>query len=117
MIHKLRLAARQEIDPSPRFRRLLAGGISGVDCRVEADWVGACNVSFLMDGVQHQDVLSSIDDGLLVAGLLSSPTVGASEIRVVAYAAVEGGYNSANEWGHARIGEKALGELLSWWSL
>ncbi|HBO4218295.1 hypothetical protein IPC426_10080 [Pseudomonas aeruginosa] len=112
------LAAWQEIDPPPRFRRLLTGfGISGVDSRVGAGWVGACTVSFLMDGVQHQDVLSSIDDALLVAGLLNSPTVGASEIRVVASAAVEGGYSSAIEWGHARFGEKALGELLSWWSL
>ncbi|HBO1157688.1 TPA: hypothetical protein L4E80_002171 [Pseudomonas aeruginosa] len=112
------LAAWQEIDPPPRFRRLLTGfGISGVDSRVGAGWVGACTVSFLMDGVQHQDVLSSIDDALLVAGLLNSPTVGASEIRVVASAAVEGVYSSAIEWGHARFGEKALGELLSWWSL
>lgn len=71
------LAAWQEIDPPPRFRRLLTGfGISGVDSRVGASWVGACTVSFLMDGVQHQDVLSSIDDALLVAGLLNSPTVG-----------------------------------------
>ncbi|HGJ7700615.1 hypothetical protein ABZQ48_08840 [Pseudomonas aeruginosa] len=117
MIHKLRLAATQGIDPPPRFRRLLAGGISDVDCRVEADWVGACTVSFLMEGVQYQDVLSSIDDALLVAELLSSPTVEASDIRIVASAGVGGGYSSAIEWGYARFGERALGELLSWWLL
>lgn len=114
----LYLAARQEINPSPRFRCLLTGsGVSGVDSTVDG-WVGACAVSFLKDGVRHQDVLPSVDEALLVAWLLTSPIVGASDIRVLAAASVEGSYRSAIEWGYARFGKReALDELLSWWSL
>lgn len=84
--------AGEDVDPSPRFRCLLAGcEASGVDCRVGAYWVGACAVSFLMDGAQRQDVFSSIDDALLAAGLLSSPVVEASDIRILASDCAEGG--------------------------
>lgn len=70
-----------------------------------------------MNGVQCHDVLSSVDDALLVAGLLSSPLTGASDIRILESVGVGDSYCSAIEWGQARFGERVLGELLSWWTL
>ncbi len=113
----LYLASQQEIDVSPRFRLSTECGVPGVESRVGTGWVGACAVSFLMNGVQCHDVLSSVDDALLVAGLLSSPLTGASDIRILESVGVGDSYCSAIEWGQARFGERVLGELLSWWTL
>lgn len=112
---RLHLAARQG-DPSPRFRCLLAGcGIPGVALKVDASWVGACAVSFLLGGIRYLDVLPSVDEAQLVAGLLSSPMLEASDIRVLGSESVEGGYNSVIEWGRVRLGNAVLRDLLSWW--
>lgn len=112
------LASMREIEPSARFRRFLAGrGGLGVDITVADAWVGACAVSFHIDGIQHHDVLPSVDEACLVAGLLSAPITGASDIRVLASESAEGSYSTAIEWGRVRLGEVVLRDLLSWWVL
>ncbi|MDF3842291.1 hypothetical protein P3W55_11290 [Pseudomonas citronellolis] len=112
----LYLIAKQEAKASRRFRRLMAGAtVSGVEFTVDDSWVGACVVSFLIEGVRRHDVLPSVDEAWLVAGLLSSPTAGVSEIRVLPAAGVDGSYRSAVEWG--RSNKELLGELLNWWAL
>ncbi len=112
------LASMREIEPSPRFHRFLAGGGRlGADITVTDAWVGACTVSFLIEGIQYHDVLPSMDEAHLVVELLSSPIVGASDIRILLSESVEGGFSSVIEWGRVRLGNALLRDLLSWWAL
>lgn len=114
---RLHLVARQEIDQQPRFRLLQSGSeVTCVDSRVAAEWVGACTISFCLEGVHRCDVLPSVDEALLAAWLLSSPLSGASDIRVEGSLRRDG-YKSMLDWGEMRLGKVLLRELLSWWSL
>lgn len=111
-------STKKEIELSPRFRGFHKGfSLPGVEFGVDARWAGACAVGFLMDGTRHLDILPSVSEAQLVAGLLGAPIVGAGDIRILASERVEGSYNSAVEWGRVRLGEKALRDVLSWWGL
>lgn len=111
-------SANKEIELSPRFRGFQKGfSLPGVEFGVDASWAGACAVGFLMGGTRYFDILPSASEAQLVAGLLSAPIVGASEIRILASEGAEGSYNSAVDWGRVRLGEEGLRNVLSWWGL
>lgn len=117
-LHLVAQSTKKEIELSPRFRGFQKGfSLPGVEFGVDASWAGACAVGFLMGGTRHLDILPSVSEAQLVAGLLGSPIVGASDIRILASERVEGSYNSAVEWGRVRLGEEALRDVLSWWGL
>jgi len=117
-LHLVAQSTKKEIELSPRFRGFQKGfSLPGVEFGVDARWAGACAVSFLMDGTRHLDILPSVSEAQLVAGLLGAPIVGVSDIRILASERVEGSYNSAVEWARVRLGEKALRDVLSWWGL
>jgi hypothetical protein len=117
-LHLVAQSTKKEIELLPRFRGFQKGfSLPGVEFGVDASWAGACAVGFLMDGARHLDILPSVSEAQLVAGLLGSPIVGASDIRILASERVEGSYNSAVEWGRVRLGEEALRDVLSWWGL
>ncbi len=105
-------------EPPPRFRCPLPETMhSEVELIGLEEWLGACAVKFQINSVQYQDIFSCLDEALLVTGLLRSPVVGASDIRILASKSVEGSYGSATEWGRSRLGDAALRDLLSWWAL
>ncbi|KRV02970.1 hypothetical protein AO935_09455 [Pseudomonas aeruginosa] len=89
---------------------------SGVEIIGHEEWLGAYAVKFQRSGAQCHDILSCLDEALLVAGLLRSPAVGASDIRILVSESVEGSYGSAIEWGRFRLGDAVLRDLLSWWA-
>ncbi|HBO2770595.1 TPA: hypothetical protein L4I55_002667 [Pseudomonas aeruginosa] len=117
-LHLVAQSTKKEIELSPRFRGFHKGfSLPGVEFGVDARWAGACAVGFLMDGTRHLDILPSVSEAQLVAGLLGAPIVGAGDIRILASERVEGSYNSAVEWGRVRLDEKVLRDVLSWWGL
>lgn len=114
----VQLVSISEREPPPRFRCPLPETMhSEVELIGLEEWLGACAVKFQINSVQYQDIFSCLDEALLVAGLLRSPAVGASDIRILASKSVEGSYGSATEWGRSRLGDAALRDLLSWWAL
>ena len=66
-----------------RHRRLVADmRLPGVVAAEFQGWVGSCSVRYRLRGAEHADVISSVDEALLVAGMLSAPLAGADSVRV-----------------------------------
>lgn len=106
------------LSEATRYRHLVAGtGLPGVLLSVPRHWVGSCVVRYQVGDYQVTDVISSVDEAMVVAGLLSSPLAGAEEVRVEASDSGQAGFTNAVEWGRARLGGDDLTELLRWWAL
>lgn len=80
-------------------------------------WVGACSVRYRIRGVEHVDVISSVDEAMLVAGMLSAPLAGAEAVRIEPAVTGQADFCTAIEWGRGRFGDIDLARLLAWWSL
>jgi hypothetical protein len=101
-----------------RHRRLVADmRLPGVVAAEFQGWVGSCSVRYRLRGAEHADVISSVDEALLVAGMLSAPLAGADSVRVEPATSGQADFRTALEWGRARLGEVDLAKLLAWWSL
>ncbi|HGY2474031.1 TPA: hypothetical protein ACNU8V_005493 [Pseudomonas aeruginosa] len=115
----IKLAAQgSQVEASIRHRRLIADmRLPGVVAAEFQGWVGACSVRYLLGDAEHADVISSVDEALLVAGMLSAPLAGADSVRVEPATSGQADFRTALEWGRDRLGEVDLAKLLAWWSL
>ncbi|AKG03033.1 hypothetical protein APB34_10295 [Pseudomonas aeruginosa] len=91
--------------------------LPGVSVAEFQGWVGACSVQYRVEGVEHAEVISSVDEAMLVAGMLSAPLACASAVRVEPAVSGRADFCTAMEWGKARFGEEGLVRLLAWWAL
>lgn len=106
------------VEASMRHRRLIADmRLPGVLADEFQGWVGACSVRYRLGDVEHVDVISSVDEALLVAGMLSAPVAGAESVGVEPAKYGKAAFRTALEWGRVRLGEVGLAESLAWWSL
>ncbi len=115
----IKLAAQgSPMQTSIRHRRLIADmRLPGVVAAEFQGWVGACSVRYRLGDTEHADVISSVDEALLVAGMLSAPLAGADSVRVEPATSGRADFCTALEWGRARLGEVDLAKSLAWWSL
>lgn len=112
------VAQGSPVDASKQHRRLIADmRLPDVVAAEFGEWVGACTVRYRLGDAEHADVISSLDEALLVGGMLSSPLAGASSVRVEPAVSGQADFRTALAWGRARLGETGLAKLLAWWSL
>ncbi|EOD9062554.1 hypothetical protein ACOAM9_27190 [Pseudomonas aeruginosa] len=115
----IKLAAQgSPVEASIRHRRLIADmRLPGVVVAEFQGWVGACTVRYRLGDAEHADVISSVDEAFLVAGMLSAPLAGANSVRVEPATSGQADFRTALDWGRARLGEVDLAKSLAWWSL
>jgi len=115
----IKLAAHgSPLGQSMRHRRLVAEmRLPGVVAAGFQSWVGSCSVRYRLGDVEYVDVISSVDEALLAAGMLSAPLASADSVRVEPAASGQADFRTALEWGRTRFGEVDLAKLLAWWSL
>ena len=111
-------AGGSQLGQPMRHRRLVAEmRLPGVVSAEFQGWVGSCSVRYRLGDVECVDVISSVDEALLVAGMLTAPLAGADSVRIELAASGLAAFRTALEWGRTRFGEVDLVKLLAWWSL